>query len=340
METGEETVLLSGDSVVLAPGSVPRSLEGLEPDGRVVVTSDEFFDLEEYPDRVLVVGGGVIGCEFASALCDLGVEVVILEATERILPGIDDDLVRILERSLRRRGVEIHSGVKISDVARDRSSVTVEWQEGGRCVAGLAVVAVGRRPRTETLDLAGSGVELDERGFIRVDGRCRTTRPGTWAVGDAVASPQLAHVAFAEGIVAVRDAMGEEPTPLDYDRVPWCIYTHPELAFVGLNERQALERGIRVTTVTQRYAGNGRALIIGEPEGLVKLVARVEEDASPVLMGVHMVGPWVTEQLSGPYLSVNWEASAADLSALIQPHPTLGEVFGEAAIALTGRRLH
>ena len=197
-------------------------------------------------------------------------------------------------------------------------------------------MSVGRRPRSEGIGLEGSGVEVDDRGFVVVDGHMRTTVPGVYAVGDVVDAPQLAHVGFAEAIVAIKTILGETAMPVDYDKVPWGIYCHPEVAFCGLTEEQARERGYDVVTSVHRFGGNSRALIIGEPDGLVKIVA--ERDGP--LLGVHIAGPWATELLAEGYLAVNWEATPAEVGALIHPHPTLSELFGESALALTGRSLH
>jgi dihydrolipoamide dehydrogenase len=185
-------------------------------------------------------------------------------------------------------------------------------------------------------------VVVSDRGFVEVDERCRTAEDGVWAIGDLIATPQLAHVGFAEGIVAIQDILGEDPVPVDYGKVPWCIYCHPEVAFAGHSEESAKEAGFDIVTSKHRYMGNGRALIVGEPDGLVKIIA--EKD--PVtgtggrILGVHMVGPWVTEQLGQGYLAVNWEATVDDVAHFIQPHPTMSELFGESVMALTGRSLH
>jgi dihydrolipoamide dehydrogenase len=198
------------------------------------------------------------------------------------------------------------------------------------------VVSVGRSPRTSGVGFPEQGVVLDERGFITVDPLMRTSLPEVYAVGDVVATPQLAHVAFAEAIVAVKTMLGENPAPVDYAKVPWGIYCHPEVAFCGLTEEQARATGREIVTSVHRFGGNGRALIIGDSEGLVKIVA--ERDGP--LLGVHIVGPWATELIAEGYLSVNWEATAADLGLLIHAHPSLSELFGESALALTGRSLH
>jgi len=203
------------------------------------------------------------------------------------------------------------------------------------------VVSVGRRPFTDGVLAEGAGVERDGRGFVKVDSRMRTTAAGVWAVGDVVDSPQLAHVGFAEAIVAVRDILGEDVVPVDYSKVPWGIYCHPEVAFAGYSEEAALEAGFDVVVKKDPFGGNSRARILGETDGLVKVVAERQEDGRVGrLLGVHMVGPWVTEQLGQGYLSVNWEATPEEVGSLVQPHPTLSEAFGETALALTGRGLH
>jgi dihydrolipoamide dehydrogenase len=184
-------------------------------------------------------------------------------------------------------------------------------------------------------------VSTDERGFVVADAHGRTGEEAVWAVGDVVATPALAHVAFIEGMNAIRDILGEDPPPVDYERVPWCIYCHPEVAFVGHSEQSARDAGLEVVTSKHRFGGNGRAMILGDAEGLVKVIAeRGADGEAGRLLGVHMVGPWVTEQLGQAYLSVNWEAEVGDLAPLIQAHPTLSETFGEAVMALTGRSLH
>ena len=215
----------------------------------------------------------------------------------------------------------------------------MRYQAGGtdhELTVDKVVVSIGRRPVSDGINLEGSDVGIDERGFIVVDGQMRTAVPGVYAIGDVVATPQLAHVGFAEAIVAIKTILGEPVAPIEYDKVPWGIYCHPEVAFSGLTEAQARERGHDVVTSVHRFAGNGRALIIGESDGLVKIVA--ERDGP--LLGVHIVGPWATELLTEGYLAVNWEATAEDVGALVHPHPTLSELFGESALALTGRFLH
>ena len=334
---------ITGRNVVLASGSVPHGLPGFEIDGRWVMSSDEFLDLEKLPASVAVIGGGVVGCEFASLLADLGSKVTILEALDAILPGCDEDVVRIIVRSFKKRGIDIVTGAKVEShtPSSDGTVTTVKAGDQSWDVEAI-VVSVGRRPRTEGLVDDGVGVQINERGFVVTDEYQRTGVDGVWAVGDIVAgTPQLAHVGFAEAIVAVKGMLGEPVVPVDNGKVPWAIYCHPEVAFCGMTEAQAKEAGIDVVTKKDPFGGNSRAQIIGDTEGLVKIVAEKRPDGTAGrILGVHMCGPWVTEQLSGGYLAVNWEAFPDEVAQFIQPHPSLSETFGETMLALTGRGLH
>jgi dihydrolipoamide dehydrogenase len=331
-----------GRNVLVATGSAPRVLavEGFEFDGERVLSSTDVLDVDAIPARVAVVGGGAIGCEFASFLVDIGAEVTILEVLPQILGGVDQQVAQTVVRAFTKRGIKVLSGVRINKLERGASDVTVRFDGktgDERLVVDQVVVSVGRQPRSEGVGLEDAGVKVDERGFIAVDGNMRTTADGVYAVGDVVATPQLAHVAFAEAIVAIKTMLGEQPEPLAYDKVPWGIYCHPEVAFCGLTEAQATQRGYDVETSVHRWGGNGRALIIGETDGMVKIVS--ERNGGPIL-GVHIAGPWATELIAEAYLSVNWEATPADIGLLIHAHPTLSELFGESALALTGRSLH
>ena len=336
------TTELAADAVILAAGSVPRTIPGFDVQGTLVVTSDELLDFPALPPTAVVIGGGAIGCEFASMLADLGTKVTILEGLPKILPGCDDDVAKVVVKSFGRKGIDIRTGVKVTGHSPKEGGGTVVEVEGGEPVeTDLVVVSVGRRPFSESLGLEGSGVEVDDRGFVKVDELCRTSVDGVWAVGDLVATPALAHVGFAEAIVAIQDILGESPIPVAYDRVPWCIYCSPEVAFAGLSEQAAKDAGYDVVTYKSQYSHNARSMIVNQPEGLVKVIAEKGPDGKAGrVLGVHMVGPWVTEQLGGGYLAVNWEATVDEVAHFIQPHPTMSEVFGEAFIALTGRPLH
>jgi dihydrolipoamide dehydrogenase len=330
---------LRGRHVVLATGSSPRPLPGYEFDGVRILSSDHVLTLDHVPERVAVIGGGAIGCEFASFLVDVGSKVTVLEALPQVLTGVDQQVAQTAARAFTKRGVAVKTGVNVGPAEIGATSVTVPFTgKNGeeRLEVDVVVVSVGRSPRTSGVGFREQGVELDERGYVAVDPSMRTSLDGVYAVGDVVATPQLAHVAFAEAIVAIKTMLGESPDPVDYAKVPWGIYCHPEVAFCGMTEEQARASGRDIVTSVHRFGGNSRALIVGEPDGLVKIVA--ERDGP--LLGVHIVGPWATELIAEAYLSVNWEATAADLGLLIHAHPTLGELFGESALALSGRSLH
>ncbi len=331
-----------GRHLIVATGSSPRALRvpGLDFDGDRVLSSDHVLEIDSVPERVAVVGGGAIGCEFASFLVDVGAEVTILEALPQVLSGVDAQVAQTVVRAFTKRGIKVQTGVQIRALDRAPDGVALRFDAKGveeRLPVDRVVVSVGRAPRTEGIGLEEAGIKVDERGFIAVDGNLRTSAEGAYAVGDVVATPQLAHVAFSEAIVAIKTILGENPAPIDYDKVPWGIYCHPEVAFCGLTESEATERGYEIETSVHRWGGNGRALIVGETDGMVKIVA--ERNGGPIL-GVHIAGPWATELIAEGYLSVNWEATPADVGLLVHAHPTLSELFGESTLALTGRSLH
>ena len=335
---------IKGTNIVLAPGSVPRTLPGFEVDGSLVVTSDEFLDLKQLPSTAVVIGGGAIGCEFASMLTDMGTKVTVLEGLPAILTGCDTEVASVVQRAFKKRGMEIKVGASVTGHTPSKKGNTTKVHvEGGDDVeVEMVVVSVGRRARTEGLVADGTGVEINERGFVVTDEYQRTAAPNVFAVGDVVANtPQLAHVGFAEAIVTIKTILGESVVPVDYDRVPWAIYSNPEVAFCGLTEATAKERGYEVVIKKDPFGGNSRARIIGDTDGVVKIIAEKRADGTAgQILGVHMAGPWVTEQLGAGYYAVNWEATAEEAAALIQPHPSLSETFGETLLALAGRGLH
>jgi dihydrolipoamide dehydrogenase len=247
----------------------------------------------------------------------------------------------VVVKAFKRRGITVRAGVQVEGHEDANGQVTVKLGDGEPVTVDTVVVSVGRRPLTEGLGLEDTLVQVDEKGFIAVDSHQRTAEEGVYAVGDVVATPQLAHVGFAEAIVAVRDMLGEELQPVDYGKVPWCIYCHPEVAFAGMTEQAARDAGHEVTVSKHSFQANSRAMIVGEAEGLVKVIAEKRADGKAgAILGVHMVGPWVTEQLGEGWLSLNWEATPDDMGQLIHPHPTLSETFGETVLSLTGRGLH
>jgi dihydrolipoamide dehydrogenase len=337
---GEVTVL-HGEFVILAAGSAPRIIPSFQPDGKVILTSDEVLDLDTIPSSVVVIGGGAIGCEFASMMADLGSKVTLLEAMPGILPGCDKDVANVVVKSFQKRGITLRTGVSVQGHEPHEGGTTVIFGEGERVDVDAVIVSVGRRPYSDDLVAEGSGVEIDERGFVRIDEWMRTGVEGVFALGDVVNTPQLAHVAFAEGVLVIKQIMQEPAVPVDYRNVPWCIYCHPEVAFCGMTEEGAIAAGFEVVVKKDPFGGNGRARILGETDGLVKVIAEKTSDGrAGRLLGVHMVGPWVTEQLGQAYLSINWEATPDEISQFIQPHPSLSETFGETVLALTGRGLH
>ena len=335
------TTELSGDAVMLASGSVPRLIPNFERGGPIM-TSDEVLDLDVVPDRVVVIGGGAIGCEFASTFSDLGAKVTILEGLPKILPGLDDDVANVVVRSFKKRKIGISTGVMVTGhTPNDSGGTTVHFGDDEHLDTDAVIVSVGRRPFADELGLEGTGVKVDDRGFVEVDEYCRTGEDGVYAVGDLIDTPQLAHVGYAEAILVIKHILGEGPMPVMYDKVPWAIYCHPEVAFAGLAEQQARDAGHDVVAASHPFKFNSRAQIVGEPDGLCKIIAEKNADGTAgKILGVHMVGPWVTEQLSGGYLAVNWEATVAEVAEFIQPHPSLTELFGETVLTLTGRNFN
>jgi dihydrolipoamide dehydrogenase len=341
VEGEEGKTEISGRHVVIATGSVPRSLRGFDVDAELVLTSDDVLGLDSLPRSVAVIGGGAVGCEFTSMFSDLGVQVTMLEALDTLLPGSDADIAARVTRSFRQRGVAIYTGVEVKGHVPNGSTTTVSFGSGQSVTVDAVVVAVERRPLTDGLLADGTGVTVDERGFVVVDEHMRTTAEGVWAVGDVVNTPQLAHVGFAEGILTIKGILGEPAEPIDYSRVPWCIYCHPEVAFAGLTEAEARRRGIDISVKKYPMGGNSRAQIVDDIGGVVKIVAaRHPDGSSRAVLGVHLVGPWATERLGQGYMAVNVEATPHDIWRFIQPHPTLSESFGETVLALTGRGLH
>jgi len=335
-------VVAQGKNVIIAAGSVPRTLPGFDVDGSIVVTSDEFLNLTSLPASAAVIGGGAIGCEFASMLADMGTKVTVLESLPTILAGCDSEVTGVVQRSFKKRGIDVRAGVTITGHTPKKGATAIAIEGADDLKVDMVVMSVGRRPRTEGLLGEGTNVVIDERGFVVADSYQRTADPNVFAVGDVVANtPQLAHVGFAEAIVAIKTIIGEPVVPVDYDRVPWAIYSNPEVAFCGLTEASAKEKGYEVVVKKDPFGGNSRAQIIGDTDGVVKIIAEKRSDGSAgQILGVHMAGPWVTEQLGAGYFAVNWEATAEEAAALIQPHPSLSETFGETLLALAGRGLH
>jgi dihydrolipoamide dehydrogenase len=338
----EDQELTGRRGVILATGSAPRTLPGFAPDGERMITSDHATRSDQLPERVAVIGGGVIGVEFASVFTDVGVDTTLLEALPRgVLPiGPDPELADILARMLVRRGTKIHAGARVGPPEHTDGGIVLSFETATgaeKIEVDQVLVAIGRRPLSEDIGLSEAGIQVTDNGFIEVDtNTMMTARPGVYAVGDVVDTPGLAHVAYAEAIVAIQAILGEVPIAVDYARVPWIVYSHPEVAWSGYTEAEARAAGYEIKVRKHKFAGNGRAMIIGETDGMVKVVTQKDGP----LLGVHLIGPWASELLAESYLAVNWQALPGEVGAFIHPHPSLSEAVGETMLALTGRSLH
>ena len=329
----------TGDHVVLATGSVPKSLPGLEIDGSRVITSDQALTLDTVPSSAVILGGGVIGVEFASVWRSFGAEVTIVEMLPQLLPLEDESSAKHLQRAFRRRGIGTELGVAFESVTSTDTGVSVKLANGKTLDAEVLLVAVGRGPVSAALGYEENGVAMT-RGFVDVDPMCRTSVPTISAVGDLIATPQLAHVGFGEGILVAERLGGLDPKPIDYDGVPRITYSDPEVASVGITSAHAAERGINVTEVNYPLGGNGKSVIL-QTQGQAKVIAEAGPDGTAGrVLGIHLVGSRVGELIAEGQLIYNWDAEPEDVAALIHPHPTQSEIIGEAHLALAGKPLH
>ena len=324
----------TGKNVVLATGSYAKSLPGLEIDGKQIMTSDHAMHLDYVPKSVIVLGGGVIGCEFASVWKSFGAEVTIIEALPHLIALEDESSSKQLERAFRKRGINFELGTRFKSATKSATGVTVTLEDGKNFNADVLLVAVGRGPTSANLGYEAQGIKMD-RGYVLVDDKCRTNIPRIWAVGDLIPTLQLAHVGFAEGILVAEEIAGLKPRAINYDGVPRVTYSEPEVASVGLTTAAAKAKGHDVVELNYDLAGNGKAQIL-KTAGSIKLVAAKN---GPVL-GIHMVGARVGELLAEAQLIFNWQAEAFDVAPLIHAHPTLSEAMGEAHLALAGKPLH
>jgi len=329
---------IQATNVILASGSVPRTIKGF-PIGGSIMTSDEVLMLNTIPKRIAVIGGGAIGCEFASTFADLGSQVTILEGAPKILPGLDPDVANVVVKSFTKKKISIKTGIVVTGQSSlPDGSTQITFATGDPLIIDVVIMSIGRRAFSDALGLSGTAVKVDDRGFVEVDKYCQTGEAGVYAIGDLINTPQLAHVAYAEAILSIKHLRGENATPIMYDRVPWAIYCHPEVAWAGPSEEQARDAGHDVVVAKHQFRANSRAMILGEIDGLVKVIAKKNADGTAgQVLGVHMVGPWVTEQLAAGYLAVNWEASVDEIAEFVMPHPSLSELFGETILSLTGR---
>ena len=328
---------LTGRHVVLATGSQSRSLPGLTPQGRIV-TSDEALALQEVPERVIVLGGGVIGVEFASVFASFGSSVTIIEALPRLVPAEDEAISATLQREFRKRKITAKTGVRFAGATQTDDEVTVTLESGDTLTADLLLVAVGRGPVTQDLGYEEAGIAMD-RGFVLADEKCRTNVDGVFAVGDIVPGLQLAHRGFAQGILVAEEIAGLDPAPITESGIPRVTYCDPEIASVGLTEEQARETYGDVSTYEYNLGGNGKSQIL-KTSGFIKLVRKGGADEPGPVVGVHMIGARMGEQVGEAQLIVNWDALPAEVAQLIHAHPTQNEALGEAHLALAGKPLH
>jgi dihydrolipoamide dehydrogenase len=335
VETDEGKQVVDGEAVILATGSHASTIPGYEFDGVKIVSSDHALDWPKRPDRVAIIGGGVIGCEFASFLVDVGSEVHVFEVMDQIIPGSDAEAAKQLQRQLQQRGVKFHIGVEVS-APKVGETIVVPFGEESIEV-DVVLVSVGRGPNTDGVGLDTVSAEID-RGFVKVDfDTMQTAQPGLYAVGDIVAgTPQLAHVGFAEGIAAVSHIATGQTRPVNYLAIPRVTYTHPEVAEVGLTESQAAEQGVDIDVVKHAFNGIGRAIIIGDNQGFAKVISEKEG----AIIGATVVGPHAGELIHELMYSVGWEALPDEAAAFIHAHPTLSEAVGETLLSAAGRSLH
>jgi dihydrolipoamide dehydrogenase len=333
--TSDGSRTVEAGKVILATGSYARTIPGYEIDGNRIVTSDHALDWESQPRRVGIIGGGVIGCEFASFLIDVGSEVHVFEMMDQIVPGTDAETAKMLQRQLQKRGIKFHIGVGVGPAEMGEGVVIPAGDE--KVEVDVALVSVGRGPNTEGVGLETTKAELD-RDFVKVDlATMETAEPGLYAVGDIVAdTPQLAHVGFAEAISAITHIATGVAEPVNYDAIPRVTYTHPEVAEVGITVEQAESQGLDVETTKHAFNGVGRAIIIGQNQGHAKIVSLKD---GPIV-GASVVGPQAGELIHELMYSVGWEALPSEAAAFIHAHPTLSETIGETLMTAAGKSLH
>ena len=333
----EETV--TGKHVIIATGSDPRALPGVAFDNQLILDNDGALAIPEVPGHLGVIGAGVIGLEMGSVWRRLGAKVTVLEALPTFLGAADEQVAKEALKVFTKQGLAIHMGVKVGEVAI-KKDVTVRYTDGSGAAQTLAVdkliVSIGRVPRTEGLNAAGAGLKLDERGFVAVDGECRTNLPNVWAIGDVVRGPMLAHKAEEEG-VAVAQRIAGRHGHVDFNTVPWVIYTSPEIAWVGRTEQQLKTEGVAYRAGSFPFMANGRARALGDTTGFVKFLADRKTDR---ILGVHIIGPMASELIAEAVVAMEFGAAAEDIALICHAHPSLSEAMKEAALAVDNRTLN
>ena len=339
---GEKNVTVAAAKIILATGSTTASLPICEIDGEHILTSDHLLQIETLPESLIVLGAGAVGVEFAAVMNSFGCKVTLVEMLPRILPLEDAECSEVVAKYLQRQGVKIHTGTRATEITGTAEGVRAVLKEGETAqttevTAEKLLVAVGRKPVTKDIGLENCAAEVDRRGFVLVDAMMETNEPGLYAIGDIVPTPQLAHLASREALVAVGHATGHPLPPIRYDQVPSCTYSNPEVASVGLTEEEARQRGHHIETGRFPFAALGKASILNEPHGFVKVVADAENGK---ILGVHMVGPRVTELIAEATTVMGLDAELSAWSTIIHPHPTLSEAVSEAVHAAFGEPLH
>ncbi|MEK4147394.1 dihydrolipoyl dehydrogenase [Robertmurraya sp. FSL W8-0741] len=340
MNDETENEMLIPKNVIIGTGSRPRTLPGLDIDGELVMTSDEALQMDSLPHSIIIVGGGVIGIEWASMLSDFGVEVTIIEYADRILPTEDKEISKEMQRLMKKRKINVVTSAKVlPETLQKGETVTISAEVKGtekQFKADKILVSVGRIANTEGIGLENTDIQV-EKGFIVTNDFYQTKESHIYAIGDCIGGLQLAHVASHEGIVAVEHIAGEKPEPLDYRLISKCIYSAPEVASVGYTEEEAKEKGHKVKVGKFSFRAIGKALVFGESDGFVKMIA--DEESNDIL-GVHMIGPHVTDMISEAGLAQVLDATPWEVAHTIHPHPTLSEAIGEAALAVDGKAIH
>ena len=328
--------VLQARSIILATGTSPSSIPGVEVDGEVIHNNRTIMGLKRRPSSILIIGGGYIGVEFASMMSKIGVEVYLVEIMDRLLPGMDSDFSRFIERKLRSYGVKVFKGAKVNEVKKLENGVRASLSNGSSIDSEIVLVAVGRKPNTSDLGLEAAGVETDSRGFIRVDERCRTNIPNIYAAGDVTGGAMLAHRAFMQGVIAAENAAGLNSV-FDARGIPAVVFTDPELAYVGVNKEEASGMGIDADSVRIPLGGVARAIIDDSADGFIKVTFDRESKA---VLGVHVAAHNASEIISEATLAIEMGATLEDLALTIHPHPTISESIKEVADVALGRPLH
>lgn len=337
----EENTMLIPKNIIIATGSSPKNLEQLETDGKLILNSEQALTMEHLPRSILIIGGGVIGIEWASMLNDFGVDVTVLEYAEQILPAEDKEISKELTRLLKKRGVKVVTDAKIiPETLNKEEGVQLEAEVKGKphlYQADQALISVGRNPNVTNIGIENTDIQINDNGAIEVNVNYQTKESHIYAIGDVIGGMQLAHVASHEGIKAVEHIAGLKPEKLDYHTIPACVYSSPEVASIGLTEKQAKDQGFDVEIGKTPFKAIGKAIVYGENSGFVKMI---KDQKTNDLLGIHMIGPHVTDMISEAVLAMVLDATPEEIAETIHPHPTLSEVMGEAAMAVEGKGIH